>query len=180
MADFGIAHFGSSELTSTGIVMGTSRYLLPEQARGEPTDERSDLYSAGVVLFEMLAGRLPFEGDNDLAIAMQHANDPVPSPATFAPDLPAALDAIVARALRKDPAERFQTAAEFFTVLAALDPGRGRRSRPRRRRCHLRHGRGSGRGRGSNRDRSGDRCDPGRGLPRRGGRAQRGRTGRRF
>ena len=125
VADFGIAHFGSSELTSTGIVMGTSRYLSPEQARGEPTDERSDLYSAGVVLFEMLTGRLPFEGDNDLAIAVQHANDPAPSPATFVPDLPPALDAIVARALRKDPAERFQTAAEFFAALAALDLGAG-------------------------------------------------------
>ena len=125
VADFGIAHFGSSELTSTGIVMGTSRYLSPEQARGEPTDERSDLYSAGVVLFEMLTGRLPFEGDNDLAIAVRHANEPAPSPTTFAPDLPPALDAIVARALRKDPAERFQTAAEFFTALAALDLGAG-------------------------------------------------------
>ncbi len=125
VADFGIAHFGSSELTSTGIVMGTSRYLSPEQARGEPTDERSDLYSAGVVLFEMLTGRLPFEGDNDLAIAVQHANDPAPSPATFVPDLPPTLDAIVARALRKDPAERFQTAAEFFAALAALDLGAG-------------------------------------------------------
>ncbi len=125
VADFGIAHFGSSDLTSTGIVMGTSRYLSPEQARGEPTDERSDLYSAGVVLFEMLTGRLPFEGDNDLAIAVQHANDPAPSPATFVPGLPPELDAIVARALRKDPAERFQTAAEFFSVLAALDLGAG-------------------------------------------------------
>jgi eukaryotic-like serine/threonine-protein kinase len=125
VADFGIAHFGSSELTSTGIVMGTSRYLAPEQARGEATDERSDLYSAGVVLFEMLTGRLPFEGDNDLAIAVQHANDPAPSPAMFAPDLPPALDAIVGKALRKNPAERFQTAAEFFNALAALDLGAG-------------------------------------------------------
>ena len=125
VADFGIAHFGASELTSTGIVMGTSRYLSPEQARGEPTDERSDLYSAGVVLFEMLTGRLPFEGDNDLAIALQHANDPAPSPTTFVPDLPPGLDAIVARALRKDPAARFQTAAEFFAALAALDLSAG-------------------------------------------------------
>jgi len=123
VADFGIAHFGASQLTSTGIVMGTSRYLSPEQARGEPTDERSDLYSAGVVLFEMLTGRLPFEGDNDLAIALQHANDPAPSAATFVPDLPPALDAIVGKALRKDPAERFQSAAEFFAALAALDLG---------------------------------------------------------
>ena len=123
VTDFGIAHFGSSALTSTGIVMGTSRYLSPEQARGEPTDERSDLYSAGVVLFEMLTGRLPFEGDNDLAIALQHANDPAPAPAALVPDLPPALDAIVGRALRKDPAERFQTAGEFAAALTALDLG---------------------------------------------------------
>jgi serine/threonine-protein kinase len=125
VADFGIAHFGASELTSTGVVMGTSRYLSPEQARGEPTDERSDLYSAGVVLFEMLTGRLPFEGDNDLAIAVQHANDPAPSPATFVPDLPPALDAIVGKALRKDPADRFQTAAEVASARAAAMAPRG-------------------------------------------------------
>ncbi len=125
VTDFGIAHFGSSALTSTGIVMGTSRYLAPEQARGEPTDERSDLYSAGVVLFEMLTGRLPFEGDNDLAIALQHANDPAPAASALVPGLPPALDAIVGRALRKDPAERFQTAREFATALTALDLGAG-------------------------------------------------------
>jgi serine/threonine-protein kinase len=123
VTDFGIAHFGSSALTSTGIVMGTSRYLSPEQARGEPTDERSDLYSAGVVLFEMLTARLPFEGDNDLAIALQHANDPAPAPAALVPGLPPALDAIVGRALRKNPAERFQTAREFAAALTALDLG---------------------------------------------------------
>jgi eukaryotic-like serine/threonine-protein kinase len=121
VADFGIAHFGSSVLTSTGVVMGTSRYLSPEQARGEPTDRRSDLYSAGVVLFEMLTGRLPFEGDNDLAIALRHASEPAPAPSSLEPDLPPALDTIVGRALRKDPAERFQTAHEFAGALGALD-----------------------------------------------------------
>ena len=121
VTDFGIARFGSSTLTSTGVVMGTSRYLSPEQARGEPTDERSDLYSAGVVLFEMLTGRLPFEGNNDLAIALRHANEPAPAPTALVPDLPPALDALVSRALRKDPAQRFQTAREFAAALTALD-----------------------------------------------------------
>jgi len=121
VTDFGIARFGSSTLTSTGVVMGTSRYLSPEQARGEPTDERSDLYSAGVVLFEMLTGRLPFEGNNDLAIALRHANEPAPAPTALVPDLPPALDALVGRALRKDPAQRFQTAREFAAALTALD-----------------------------------------------------------
>src|SRR5450830_1382454 len=121
VTDFGIARFGSSTLTSTGVVMGTSRYLSPEQARGEPTDERSDLYSAGVVLFEMLTGRLPFEGNNDLAIALRHANEPAPAPTALVPDLPPALDTCLGRALRKDPAQRFQTAREFAAALTALD-----------------------------------------------------------
>jgi hypothetical protein len=121
VTDFGIAHFGSSALTSTGVVMGTSRYLSPEQARGEPTDKRSDVYSAGVVLFEMLTGRLPFEGDNDLAIALRHASEPAPAPSALAPDLPPALDAIVGCALRKDPGERFQAAHEFADALSALE-----------------------------------------------------------
>src|SRR5450830_972146 len=121
VADFGIARFDSSTLTSTGVVMGTSRYLSPEQARGEPTDERSDLYSAGVVLFEMLTGRLTFEGNNDLAIALRHANEPAPAPTALVPDLPPALDTCLGRALRKDPAQRFQTAREFAAALTALD-----------------------------------------------------------
>ena len=123
VADFGIAHFGTSALTSTGMVMGTSRYLSPEQARGGPTDGRSDLYAAGVVLFEMLTGRLPFEGDNDLAIAAQHAYEPPPAPSDFVTALPPGLDAIVVRALRKDPAERFQSAGEFAAELTAVDVG---------------------------------------------------------
>jgi eukaryotic-like serine/threonine-protein kinase len=123
VADFGIAHFGSSALTSTGVVMGTSRYLSPEQARGEPTDKRSDVYSAGVVLFEMLTGRLPFEGDNDLAIALRHASEPAPAPSSLEPGLSPALDAIVGRALRKDPGERFQTAQKFAAALNALELG---------------------------------------------------------
>ena len=130
VADFGIAHFGSSALTSTGVVMGTSRYLSPEQARGEPTDKRSDVYSAGVVLFEMLTGRLPFEGDNDLAIALRHASEPAPAPSALEPDLPPALDAVVGRALRKDPAERFQTAHEFAAALGALDLAGGAAAPP--------------------------------------------------
>ena len=123
VADFGIAHFGASALTSTGVVMGTSRYLSPEQARGGPTDGRSDLYAAGVVLFEMLTGRLPFDGDNDFAIAAQHAYEQAPAPSDLVGGLPPELDAIVVRTLRKDPAERFQSAAEFAAALAAVDVG---------------------------------------------------------
>jgi serine/threonine-protein kinase len=123
VTDFGIAHFGPSSLTSTGVVMGTSRYLSPEQARGEPTDERSDVYSAGVVLFEMLTGRLPFEGDNDLAIALRHTSESAPAPSEVAPGVPPVLDAIVGRALRKDPGERFASAREFAEALRAAPLG---------------------------------------------------------
>ncbi len=125
VADFGIARFGSSELTATGVVMGTSRYLSPEQARGEPADARSDLYSAGVVLFEMLSGRLPFDGDSDVAIALRHATEPPAAPSELVPGLPPALDAIVARALAKDPAARFQTARDFTRALDGLQLGAG-------------------------------------------------------
>ena len=84
IADFGIARVGTSGLTTTGVRMGTVQYVSPEQARGEPTDERTDLYSLGVILYEMLTGRLPFTADNDVALALKHANEMPPGPAALA------------------------------------------------------------------------------------------------
>ncbi len=114
--DFGIAratadagHTG----TSTSTVMGTAAYLSPEQAQGLSVDSRSDLYSAGVVLFELLTRRPPFVADAPVAVAFAHVNEPPPVPSTLDPALPAQLDPIVARALAKDPAQRYQTAVEF-------------------------------------------------------------------
>lgn len=117
VADFGIARLGGSTLTRTGTMLGTSAYLSPEQAQGRQADERSDLYSLGVVLFEMLTGRLPFTGDSDVAMAVQHASSAPPDPRSFVPGLPEALVAVVAKALNKEPGARYQTAAEFTAAL---------------------------------------------------------------
>ncbi len=111
--DFGIARAlqsGVTSMTQTGMVVGTPQYLSPEQALGRGVDERSDLYSVGCMLFELLTGRLPFDGDSPLAVAYQHVQEEPPVPSTINRSLPPAVDALIARALRKNPAERFPTA----------------------------------------------------------------------
>jgi serine/threonine-protein kinase len=118
VTDFGIARMGDSALTRTGAVMGTSSYLSPEQAQGRPADERSDLYSLGVVLYEMLTGRVPFTGETDVAVALQHVRAAPPNPRTLAPGIGETLAAVVMRALNKDPADRFQSAGEFAAALS--------------------------------------------------------------
>ena len=122
VADFGIALVGASALTRTGTLLGTSSYLSPEQAQGQRADERSDLYSLGVVLFEMLTGRLPFGGENDVAVAVQHVSASPPDPRSFVPGLPSALVAIVAEAMQKRPDDRYQSAAEFASALLRAEP----------------------------------------------------------
>ncbi|MGH3033964.1 MAG: protein kinase domain-containing protein, partial [Gaiellaceae bacterium] len=109
VTDFGIARWGGPEesLTETGTVLGTSDYLAPEQASGEPVDERSDQYSLGVVLYELLTGEVPYPGDSAMAVAMRHLRDPVPSVRAKRLDLPPRVDAIVARAMAKRPRDRF-------------------------------------------------------------------------
>src|SRR4051794_131101 len=122
VTDFGIARAGASDMTQTGSIMGTAQYLSPEQAQGLAVDERSDLYSVGVVLYELLTGRVPFEGDSAVSIALkQVAESPTP-PRALNPAVPPELEAVVLRALAKDPAQRFQDADEFIT---ALDRVRG-------------------------------------------------------
>ena len=136
VADFGIARIGASALTRSGMMMGTSHYLSPEQARGLPADERSDIYGAGVVLFEMLTGRVPFAADSDVAVALKHVNEAPPRPRDLEPAIPRAVEQVVLRALAKDPDQRFQTAAAFAAALArfAARPRRvGGGSTPRRR-----------------------------------------------
>ena len=102
VADFGIARAGASEITEVGAIMGTAQYLSPEQAQGHAVNEASDLYSIGVVLFEMLTGRPPFDGDSAVAIALKHVSEPPPSPREFRPEIPPQLEAVVLKSLAKD------------------------------------------------------------------------------
>jgi serine/threonine protein kinase len=117
VTDFGIARaaHGDNEqtMTQTGMVIGTAAYLSPEQAQGQPVDGRSDLYSLGVVLYEMLVGHAPFAGDTPLAIAYKHVRETAAPPSSLNPDVPGALDAIVMKALAKNRDNRYQSAVEF-------------------------------------------------------------------
>ncbi|AJT65865.1 Serine/threonine-protein kinase PksC [Streptomyces lydicus] len=111
--DFGIARAmqsGVTSMTQTGMVVGTPQYLSPEQALGRGVDARSDLYSVGIMLFELLTGQLPFDADSPLAIAYAHVQEEPPVPSSINRSLPPAVDALVARALKKNPNERFPTA----------------------------------------------------------------------
>src|ERR1035437_9959229 len=118
--DFGIARALADvgqTMTQTQAVVGTAQYLSPEQARGENVDARSDLYSTGCLLFELLTGRPPFLGDSPVSVAYQHVREPAPRPSQFASDVPPALDAVVAKALEKDRNLRYSTAQEFTADL---------------------------------------------------------------
>ncbi len=115
--DFGIARAmadASTSVTQTSAVVGTAQYLSPEQARGETVDSRSDIYSAGCLLYELLAGRPPFVGDSPFSVAYQHVREQAEPPSTHNPDIPPALDAIVMKALAKRVEDRYQSAAEML------------------------------------------------------------------
>lgn len=122
LMDFGIAKIvGGSQHTATGAVLGTARYMSPEQIQGQPVDARSDIYSLGVMLFEMVGGRAPFEAESAMTLMMMHVQDPVPDVSQLRPEVPAALANVITKALSKDPAHRFQSAAEFAAALRRLD-----------------------------------------------------------
>ena len=125
VTDFGIARAGVSEITQTGSVMGTPQYLSPEQAQGFEVTPVSDLYSIGVILYEALTRRVPFEADSAVAIAMKQVAETPMRPSSINPQVSPALDAVVMRALEKEPGQRFQSADAFIAALdAALkDPG---------------------------------------------------------
>ena len=123
VTDFGIARAGASDMTQTGSIMGTAQYLSPEQAQGHPVDERSDIYSIGVMLYEMLTGRLPFDGETAVSIALKHVSEMPERPTTYNGAISVGLEAVVMRALAKDPAARFPDADAFFGALEAARTG---------------------------------------------------------
>lgn len=125
VTDFGIARAGISEITEEGSIMGTVHYLSPEQAQGYEVSPQSDLYSVGVILYECLTGRVPFNGETAVAVTLQQLKeDPVP-PSYFNPAVSPALDGVVLRALQREPYERFPDADSFIAALdaAEADPG---------------------------------------------------------
>ena len=124
VTDFGIARAGASEMTETGSIMGTAQYLSPEQAQGHTAGPASDLYSVGIVLFEMLTGRVPFTGESPVAIALKHLSEPPPRPSKLRPGIPPALDRVVLHALEKDPERRYASAEDFARALEEVRAGR--------------------------------------------------------
>jgi serine/threonine-protein kinase len=125
--DFGIARAvsdSSSTVAETTAILGTAAYFSPEQAKGEPVDARADLYSAGVVLYELLAGRPPFRGESPVAVAYQHVSEAPLPPSEIHETVPRSLDAVALRALAKDPFQRYQDAAGFREALDATIDGR--------------------------------------------------------
>ena len=121
--DFGIARSGTSQMTETGSIIGTAQYLSPEQAKGAPVTPASDIYSVGIVLYEMLTGSVPFTGDTPLEIAMKHLSTTPLPPSEKRHEVPPELDAIVLRALAKDPTARYQSAEEMDADLARAARG---------------------------------------------------------
>ena len=115
LTDFGLARMAEAveKLTASGAIMGTPAYMSPEQATGSRTDHRSDLYSLGIVLYEMITGRVPYIAETPIAVAFKHVQDPLPSTRKFNPDLAEALELVLLKSLAKNPYDRYQTADEF-------------------------------------------------------------------
>ncbi|MER7797149.1 Stk1 family PASTA domain-containing Ser/Thr kinase [Microbacterium sp. NPDC096154] len=125
--DFGIARAvsdSSSTVAETTSILGTAAYFSPEQAKGEPVDARADVYSTGIVLYELLTGRPPFRGDSPVAVAYQHVSETPATPSQVNPASPKSFDPVVLRALAKDPYQRFPSAAAFRTALDAASDGK--------------------------------------------------------
>jgi serine/threonine protein kinase len=119
LTDFGIAKLledASPRLTQTDAIMGTPAYISPEQAQAMPVDRRSDIYSLGIILYEMVTGRVPFTADTPLAVILKQIGDPLPPPSKIKPDLPSSIERVILKALAKNPNDRFSTTAEFVSA----------------------------------------------------------------
>ncbi len=123
VTDFGIARAGVSQMTEEGAIIGTAQYLSPEQARGAPVDQTSDLYSTGIVLYELLTAEVPFSGDTPVEIAMKHLSEIPNPPSDLRAEVPDDLDNVVLRALSKEPADRYQSAAAMDADLETVAHG---------------------------------------------------------
>lgn len=123
VADFGIARAGASEMTEAGSIIGTAQYLSPEQARGAPVDESSDLYSTGILLYELLTGAVPFAGETPVEIAMKHLSQAPKPPSEVRHEVPHDLDLVVLRALAKEPVDRYRSAQEMDRDLELVARG---------------------------------------------------------
>jgi serine/threonine-protein kinase len=143
LTDFGIARMGASDLTHTGSIIGTACYASPEQIHGHAITAASDLYSVGIILYELLTGRRPFDGDSVVTVALKQANERPAPPSTINTAVPPALERIVMRALEKDPARRFRDADAFIAALEHAQPRWGRRRSPWRPGLHVRTSRGA-------------------------------------
>ena len=142
--DFGIARAGNTTMTQVGSVLGTAQYISPEQAQGKPLTAASDLYSLGVVLYEAATGRLPFEADTPVAVALMQVNEQAIEPRMVTPDIDPSLEDVIVKAMQKKTADRYVSADDMRRDLRAVAQGRpvsgGRGCRGGRRR-----GRGRGR-----------------------------------
>lgn len=123
ITDFGIAKAvnAGTIVGNTGTIMGSVHYFSPEQARGGYVDEKSDIYSLGIVLYEMITGRVPFDADNPVTVAIMHMNDDITPPSHYVPDLPRALEEIIIKATNKYQIDRFKTAKEMYDALNNID-----------------------------------------------------------
>ncbi|MCB0226783.1 MAG: protein kinase, partial [Anaerolineae bacterium] len=118
LTDFGLVRLADeNNLTVKGTLIGTPAYMAPEAFRGEPLNEQSDIYSLGVVLYQMITGSKPYSGDTPYAIISQQMNDPLPPPRQFKPDLPGEVEQLILKALAKNPKDRFRSAAEFYQAI---------------------------------------------------------------
>jgi serine/threonine-protein kinase len=129
--DFGIARAVDSDATQTGSVLGTAQYVSPEQAQGRKLGPESDLYSLGVVLYELSTGKLPFEGDTPVSVALRHVNEEPAPPRSINPQIPPALEAVILKAMQKDPTRRYRSAEEMREDLLRVASGRGVAATPR-------------------------------------------------